>query len=346
MSHVANLMVSVHPDDRPTVEAFSQWLRTAAPKRGFGAGAAGFVGALAETTGRNTLWGGSKYPECEVYAGALDHADLAGLLAHVERLRWRRPELVQLFLMDQEDDWFRVWMFHGPRLRQLLPERPDDELPASAAPSDVDIRFALAVDADVLVDMLVEAVNWAPGRELSRADVLADPRNAHYVDGWPRPDDLGLVAETTWGSRRNEPFAVGAAWLRQFTADDPGYGFVADDVPELSIAVNPTERGRGLGAVLLTRLLRLATESGVERVSLSVERDNPARRLYERHGFRPHRDEEGEAAVTLLADLRTPPAARAARTPAPPVRRTPTATRPNSSSPTETSPRPMKGRTA
>ncbi|MEU4549140.1 hypothetical protein [Nonomuraea dietziae] len=34
MSWVANVMVSVHPDDRPNVEALSEWLRTEAPLRG------------------------------------------------------------------------------------------------------------------------------------------------------------------------------------------------------------------------------------------------------------------------------------------------------------------------
>jgi GNAT superfamily N-acetyltransferase len=128
----------------------------------------------------------------------------------------------------------------------------------------------LPQDAEFLTDMLVEAVNWDPGREpLSRAQVLAEPTLTHYVSGWMRPGDLGVVACA--------PGPVGAAWLREFTAADPGYGFVAPDVPELSIGVLPGWRGTGVGRALLRELL-CATDR--DRVALSVERANRARNLY------------------------------------------------------------------
>ena len=65
----------------------------------------------------------------------------------------------------------------------------------------------------------------------------------------------------------------------------PGYGFVDEQTPELTIAVVPSRRGRGYGAELLTSLLAQAKEDGFGAVSLSVEPDNPALALYERHGF-------------------------------------------------------------
>jgi ribosomal protein S18 acetylase RimI-like enzyme len=62
---------------------------------------------------------------------------------------------------------------------------------------------------------------------------------------------------------------------------------VAFDVPELAIGLVPDARGRGLGAELLRALLALARERGVHAMSLNVSGANtPARRLYERHGFR------------------------------------------------------------
>jgi ribosomal protein S18 acetylase RimI-like enzyme len=73
--------------------------------------------------------------------------------------------------------------------------------------------------------------------------------------------------------------------LLRATDDDHGYGFVATDVPELSIGVTADERGRGVGTALLEELLAQARATGHPAVSLSVETDNPAVRLYERLGF-------------------------------------------------------------
>ena len=308
MSHVANVMISVDSSDRPAVEALSQWLQTSAPRRG--SGTVGWVGSLTETTGRDTRWGGGKYPECDVYAGALNHADLPALVARVERVAWQHPEFVQLLVMDQEEAYFRMWMFVGPMLQQIAPERREDGVWPPGGVPDIHTRFALADDGDLLRDMLVAAVNWEPGRAVPRETVLADPRTAHYVDGWPRDGDLGVVAVATWEINRWEPVPVGAAWLRYFSDDDPGYGFVAGDVPELGIGVAATQRGRGVGTMLIRRLLREAAEVGIGRVSLSVERANPARRLYEREGFRVLEDldglaaREGEGSVTMITSLR------------------------------------------
>jgi ribosomal protein S18 acetylase RimI-like enzyme len=142
-------------------------------------------------------------------------------------------------------------------------------------------RAANDGDRDFLADMLVEAINWNPdGGHFAPEVVLAFSQNARYVVGWPRSGDFGLIAETTGGRR------VGAAWWRHFSAAEPGYGYLADDVPEVSIGVVAAHRGRGIGDQLLTELEAAARDAGVRALSLSVEPANPARRLYERHGFR------------------------------------------------------------
>ena len=87
--------------------------------------------------------------------------------------------------------------------------------------------------------MLYEAVNWHDdgAEERPALDaVLAVPENARYVADWGRTGDVALYAL----DRRDEP--VGAAWYRRFTAAAPGYGYVADDVPELAIGVYPEFR--------------------------------------------------------------------------------------------------------
>src|SRR5262245_31155266 len=55
------------------------------------------------------------------------------------------------------------------------------------------------------------------------------------------------------------------------------------------IAVAPAHQGKGLGAELLTRVIRYLTLNGYQRVSLTVTETNlPAITLYERFGFSVH----------------------------------------------------------
>ena len=108
--------------------------------------------------------------------------------------------------------------------------------------------------------------------------MLSNPRTAHYIAGWPRDTDLGVIAEAG-------AVPVGAAWVRFFAAEDPGYGFVAPDVPELTVGVAAAWRGRGVGRSLLRAVAARAAAAGVRRISLSVERENFARRLYRSEGY-------------------------------------------------------------
>jgi ribosomal protein S18 acetylase RimI-like enzyme len=145
----------------------------------------------------------------------------------------------------------------------------------------VTLRPARGDDGPFLTRMLIEAAFWRPGsRAATVRDVPADPALAHYIAGWPRTGDLGVVAEEA-----TQP--VAAAWLRRFSAGDPGYGFVDEATPELTIGVLADHRGKGIGRQLLERLLLESRSAGLSQVSLSVEQDNHvARRLYARVGFR------------------------------------------------------------
>jgi GNAT superfamily N-acetyltransferase len=113
-----------------------------------------------------------------------------------------------------------------------------------------------------------------------------------YVDNWGRIGDVALMATET-GHR------VGAAWFRLFPADSPGYGFVDEETPELTISVVPSRRRHGVGKELLGALLERASENGHRAVSLSVEADSPAVGFYERHGFTALREHEGGLVMRL-----------------------------------------------
>jgi len=138
-------------------------------------------------------------------------------------------------------------------------------------------------DEPFLWDMLYLALYVPPGQPVLHRDVLRHPQISRYVERWGQADDMGLLALD--GDR-----PVGAAWLRLLTGENRGYGYVDETTPELSIAVLPEYRGRGVGSALMARLLESA-RSRFAAVCLSVSPGNPARRLYERLGFQVANDE-------------------------------------------------------
>ena len=58
-------------------------------------------------------------------------------------------------------------------------------------------------------------------------------------------------------------------------------------------------RRQGVGSALLKALIAQARRDGLRALSLSVELENPARRLYEKLGFKPHRAEGGFLMMVL-----------------------------------------------
>lgn len=150
-------------------------------------------------------------------------------------------------------------------------------------------------DVAFLKAMLYEAARWNPdGPREPREQVLEDPLLRRYHEAWGRPGDAGILGEL-------EGAPVGAAWYRRFTAEEPGYGFVNEATPELSIAVAPRHRGAGVGGALLRALMLRAREEGFQELSLSVAAENRARLLYERAGFQKIGEHGGS--WTMLANL-------------------------------------------
>ncbi|HEX2739544.1 MAG TPA: GNAT family N-acetyltransferase [Rubrobacter sp.] len=160
------------------------------------------------------------------------------------------------------------------------------------------VRPAGMEDVEFLWDMLYEAACWRPeGPRPPKEEVFTTPELAHYVDGWGRPGDAAVIAFDP-----DDGAKVGAAWYRLMPPGDPGYGFVEAATPEISIAVVPDRRGTGAGEVLLGALMERARSEGFGSLSLSVEEDNQAIKLYRRAGFKELHLSDG--ALTMSADLK------------------------------------------
>ena len=112
---------------------------------------------------------------------------------------------------------------------------------------------------------------------------------------WGRHGDIALVA---FNDKTKE--IIGAAWVRLFKKNDPSYGFVDKNTPDLAIAIKAEYRGKGIGTQLLKNLIRTLKENDFTAISLSVDERNNALRLYKRLGFEIIKHEEGESPVMLL----------------------------------------------
>jgi GNAT superfamily N-acetyltransferase len=144
--------------------------------------------------------------------------------------------------------------------------------------SDFRIRGVDEFDREFLERMFVVAADWNPERVHGEQHWREDPMMEKYVGPWREGSDFGFLVDT---AATDEP--LGAIWMRYFEADDPGYGFVDDQTPEITLGVREGFRGQGIGRMLL----QAAQEAAPGRLSLSVEDGNRAIQLYESVGFVP-----------------------------------------------------------
>lgn len=143
----------------------------------------------------------------------------------------------------------------------------------------VEMIIATETDQAFLWDMLYESLYVEEGQPPFKREIIYEPTLAKYVENWGQDGDLAIIA-------RNGETPIGMISLRYFTEQQKGYGFVSEQLPEVSLAIVSTYRGQGLGRLLLSRLMDEAKLRGVIGLSLSVSKNNVvAVRLYEKAGF-------------------------------------------------------------
>ena len=155
------------------------------------------------------------------------------------------------------------------------------------------LRALEARDRGLLRKMLIAALLWRPKRRLwPTSALLLFPQLAIFYRGWGRAGDTGIVAEED-GKR------IGVVWYRFFTDESHGEGYVGSSTPELAVAVVAAARGRGVGRALMEAIHDRARRDGVRFISLSVDPENPARRLYASLGYRELTEREGDDRMLL-----------------------------------------------
>ncbi|NLT02370.1 MAG: GNAT family N-acetyltransferase [Bacteroidales bacterium] len=132
----------------------------------------------------------------------------------------------------------------------------------------------------LLRTFLYEAIFMPEGDPRPDYAVIFLPELTCYYEDFGKPGDDCLVAEI-------DGEVVAAVWIRVFETSRPGYGYVDAETPEISMSVLPDYRRQGIGKALFYAMLERMTRTGWERVSLSVDLVNYARKLYEGAGFKP-----------------------------------------------------------
>jgi ribosomal protein S18 acetylase RimI-like enzyme len=135
-------------------------------------------------------------------------------------------------------------------------------------------------DVSFLRKMLYQCLFVREGEKPFPIEILQEPEISKYASRWGRHGDLGLIAE----DQSKKP--LGMVWLRLFDNEHKGNGFVDETTPELSISVDRDYRGQGVGSALLKEVEIKAKGFGYKSISLSVDPNNPARRLYEKLGYK------------------------------------------------------------
>lgn len=140
------------------------------------------------------------------------------------------------------------------------------------------IREILPNEYHLLEEFLYEAIFIPEGVERPGKEVILRPELAVYYKDFGKDSDYCLMAES-------EGKPVGAVWIRLFPECGKGYGFVDIRTPEVCMSVLPSYRNKGIGTALLNTMLGNLVRRGFHQVSLSVDEENYAFRMYGKAGF-------------------------------------------------------------
>lgn len=137
------------------------------------------------------------------------------------------------------------------------------------------IRTLREDETELLKDFLYEAIFIPEGISPPPKSIIEQPElKLYYEDFGSGEADYCLTAE-------DNGRIIGAVWSRIMN----DYGHVDDSTPSLAISLYKEYRGRGTGTELLREMLELLKEKGYEKVSLAVQKENYAVRMYRNAGF-------------------------------------------------------------
>ena len=136
----------------------------------------------------------------------------------------------------------------------------------------------------LLEHFLYEAIFIPVGVEPPPKTIINMPELQEYIaDFGSLKDDKAIVAEV-------EGKIIGSVWVRIMN----DYGHIDDDTPSLAMSLYKEYRGLGIGTALLKEILLNLKLAGYTKVSLSVQKDNYAVKLFKKVGFTVYDENEEE----------------------------------------------------
>ena len=144
--------------------------------------------------------------------------------------------------------------------------------------TDYIIRTMKTSEKHLLKEFLYEAIFQRDESNLLPKEVINQPALKIYIEDFGKQDDFCLVADIN-GT------VIGAVWTRIICGEVKGFGNIDEYTPEFAISIYKEYRNIGIGTALMKDMLELLEEHGYRRVSLAVQKDNYAVRMYKDVGF-------------------------------------------------------------
>lgn len=140
---------------------------------------------------------------------------------------------------------------------------------------DILIREIRENEYKILNEFLYLAIFIPKGEKKPDKAIINNPDLQVYVkDFGKNKDDFCLVSEVN-------KTVVGACWIRIMN----DYGHIDNDTPSLAISLLEEYRSKGIGTMLLKEMINRLKMKNYEKISLSVQKNNYAFKMYLKCGF-------------------------------------------------------------
>lgn len=160
----------------------------------------------------------------------------------------------------------------------------------------MELRELRKGEAGLLKEFLYEAIFIPEGAEAPDKSIIEKPELALYYDDFGKGKaDHCIIAEA-------DGKAVGAVWTRIMK----DYGHIDEETPSFAISLYKDYRGKGIGTMMMQKMLELLRKQGYRKASLAVQKANYAVKMYESVGFKTvHQNDEEYIMVCDLQRLKT-----------------------------------------